>query len=122
MARKNIRAAIPKIPVVAIIEGRYPKPELNLAFQKIVSLMAAGLNLSQSYTKVLGPVPKTALFFNDCFAMSSVADQDGLTSVEEVFRMSLMLPFTPLNNVKKITAAKTNRETRRKFLAPMLFA
>ena len=41
-------ATIPKIPVVAVIEGRYPKPELKRAFQKIVLLTAAGLNLSQS--------------------------------------------------------------------------
>src|SRR3989339_2070695 len=50
--------------------------------------------------------------------MSKVADHDGLISVEEVFKKLLMLPAVPLNNVKKITAAKANREMRRKFLAP----
>ena len=54
--------------------------------------------------------------------MSKVADHDGLTSVEEVFRRLLILPAVSLNSVKKITAAKTNREMRRKFLAPSPFS
>ena len=72
--------------------------------------------------KVLGPVPKTTLSFNDFLAMSKVADQDGLISVEEVFKKLLMLPAVPRNIVKKITAAKANKEMRRKFLAPAPFA
>ena len=117
-----ITAAMPNTPVVASIEGRYPKPELNRAFQKIVLLTAAGLNLSQLYTKVLGPVPKMALFFNDFWAISKVADKEGLTSVEEVFKILLMLPAVPRNSVKKITAISANKDTRRKFLVLKPFA
>ena len=114
MARKKIIEAIPKIPVVATIEIKYPKPELKRAFQKTVLLNAICLNLSQSYTKVLGPVPKTALFFNDFFAMSSVADQDGLTSVKDISKALLILLVIPLASTKKTTAISANKETRRK--------
>lgn len=111
-------AAIPNMPVVASIEGKWPKPELNRAFQKIVPLTAAGLNLSQLYTKVLGPVPKTALFFNDFLAISRVADNEGRTSVEEVPKKLLILPAVPRNSVKKITTANANKDARKIFVFP----
>ena len=55
-------AALPKIPVVAIIEGRCPKPEPKRAFQKIVLLTAAGLNLSQLYKKYWDRFQKQCYF------------------------------------------------------------
>ena len=53
--------------------------------------------------------------------MSKVADQDGLTSVEEVFSASFILPAVPLASVKKTTTAKTNKEVRRKLFILKLF-
>ena len=41
-------ATIPKIPVVAIIEGQVSKTGTETGVPKIVLLTAAGLNLSQS--------------------------------------------------------------------------
>ena len=106
-------AAIPKIPVVAIIEGRCPKPEPKRAVPKIVLLTAAGLNLSQLYKKVLGPVPKTMLFFNDCLVMPKVADHEGRTSVKETPKALLIFPAVPLNKIKKqllLSRIKTGEE------------
>ena len=113
-------AAIPKTPVVAIIEGRCPKPEPKRV-PKIVLLTAAGLNLSQLYKKVLGPVPKTMLFFNDCLVMPKVADHEGRTSVKDVFRALLIFPAVPLNKIKKTTTIIANKDRRRNFFWFQLF-
>lgn len=98
-------ASEPTIPDVAAEEGICPTPEENLAFQKDVMFMLAGLNLFQSYKKVFGPVPKTGLSLSDFVTMLYVADHDGLTSARAIFNLSAILPASLFRT--KNAAAKT---------------
>jgi hypothetical protein len=73
--------AVPKMPVEAIWVGKNPTPKGKSAAQKGVVLTSAGLYMSQSCPKVLGPEPSRATSESTALEIFKVAENDGRTSV-----------------------------------------